>query len=137
MLLWSEFESHISDRTAVLQKFQIWSSLLFTLSARHSRIDKLTQKNFLLAAHLDRLKDSPNRHWKDDAINPTTENGHGTDTPALDKDPFALWHGRRLVLSSMSRVTIWVNVPGSTQRKTKQIQFSAHGPYLRENTEIS
>lgn len=84
-----------------------------------------------VAGHVESFKTPSNQVWKDDVIGAGDE--HGVDTNVIDKGPFALWHGRRPVISSTGRVTIWVSNAERAQRK-KKIQFSAHGSYLRENS---
>ncbi len=49
----------------------------------------------------------------------------------VDKGPFATWHGRKVVISSMGRVTLWVL--SATDTKPVKINFSAHGPYLHQS----
>jgi hypothetical protein len=47
----------------------------------------------------------------------------------VDRGPFSSWHRRKVVLSTMGRVTIWVQYG---LEKAVKISFSAYGQYLQE-----
>ncbi|KAI9653514.1 MAG: hypothetical protein M1821_007022 [Bathelium mastoideum] len=49
----------------------------------------------------------------------------------VDKGPFESWQGRKPVISSMGRVSLWIKYNEGPAACQRIIKFSAHGSYLK------